>query len=197
MIVDRAQVAAALPGYELGAQLGAGAYGLVLAGRHRRLNRQVAIKVLTADHDAAAGSFDAEARLLASMDHPHIVRVHDYTEDHDLCLIVMELLAGGTLTRRRKGMSPEGACAVGLAVASALSHAHGQGVLHRDIKTDNMLFDATGLLKVTDFGIAKIVEGSAATASAVIGTPTYMAPEQIRGGRLGPATDLYALGVSC
>ncbi|WP_322768687.1 WD40 repeat domain-containing serine/threonine protein kinase, partial [Frankia sp. Cr1] len=130
-----------------------------------------------------------------ALDHPHIVRVYDAVAADDLHLIVMELLGGGTLTRRRAGMSAEAACAVGLAVAAALSCAHGRGVLHRDIKPDNILFDTAGLLKVTDFGIAKIVEGSATTASAVIGTPRYMAPEQILGGRLSPATDLYALGV--
>ncbi len=198
MIVNEAQVAAALPGYDLGAKLGAGAFGLVLAGRHRGLNRQVAIKILAAGHDGHDGAdagFAAEAQLLAAMDHPHVVRVYDYVENDDLCLIVMELLGGGTLTRRRAGMSPQAACAVGLAVAAALSCAHSQGVLHRDIKTDNMLFDTAGLLKVTDFGIAKILTGSAATASAIIGTPMYMAPEQITEGRLGPATDLYALGI--
>ncbi|OHV36762.1 serine/threonine protein kinase [Parafrankia soli] len=195
MIVDRARVAAALPGYELGGQLGAGAFGLVLAGRHRGLDRPAAIKVLAAGPDGETGGFAAEAQLLAALDHPHVVRVHDYVEADDLHLIVMELLGGGTLTVRRKTeISPEGACAVGLAVAAALACAHGRGVLHRDIKPDNILFDTAGLLKVADFGIAKIVEGSAATASQVAGTPAYMAPEQILAGRLGPATDLYALG---
>ncbi len=195
MIVDRARIGAVLPAYELGAELGTGAFGLVLAGRHRRLDRHVAIKVLAAGHDGVITDFAAEARLLAGIDHPHVVRVYDYVEAGDLHLIIMELLGGGTLTRRRVGLPQEDACAVGLAVAAALSCAHGQGMLHRDIKTDNMLFDTTGLLKVTDFGIAKIVEGSAATASALVGTPAYMAPEQITGGRLGPATDLYALGI--
>jgi serine/threonine protein kinase len=196
--VDRGQVAAALPAYELGARLGVGAFGLVLAGRHRRLNRDVAIKVLSVTYEEAeeaSARFVAEARILAGIDHPHVVRVYDYVEDDDLCLIVMELLAGGTLTRRRRGMSAEDACAVGLAVAEALTCAHGQGVLHRDIKSDNILFNGDGLLKVTDFGIAKIFAGSAATASAIVGTPKYMAPEQLTGGRLGPATDLYALGM--
>ncbi len=194
MIVDRARVAAALPAYELGAELGSGGYGLVMAGRHRRLNREVAIKILSAVHDGAHASFESEARILAELDHPHVVRVYDYVEDDEMCLIIMELLAGGTLSRRRLGMPAEAACAVGLAAAEALSCAHAKGVLHRDVKPDNMLFDAAGLLKVTDFGIAKIFEGSATTASAVVGTPTYMAPEQITGGRLEPATDVYGLG---
>ncbi|WP_007514696.1 MULTISPECIES: WD40 repeat domain-containing serine/threonine protein kinase [Pseudofrankia] len=188
-------MAAALPGYELGAQLGQGAFGLVLAGRHQELHRDVAIKVLPAGPDGTIERGRAEARLLAALDHPHIVRVYDAVATDDLHLIVMELLAGGTLSRRRKGMAAETACAVGLAVADALGCAHRAGVLHRDIKPDNILFDAADLLKVTDFGIAKIVEGASTTASAVIGTPRYMAPEQLLGARLSPATDLYALGV--
>ncbi|WP_322753835.1 serine/threonine-protein kinase [Frankia sp. Cas3] len=196
MPFDPARVAAALPGYELGEVLGWGTFGLVLAGRHRRLNRDVAIKILVADLDDATAGFAAEAQLLAALDHPHVMRVHDYVADDDLHLIVMERLGGGTLTRRRADMSPQTACAVGLAVAAALSYTHDRGVLHRDIKPDNILFDDAGLVKVTDFGIAKIVAGSAAAASAVVGTPRYMAPEQqITGGRLGPGTDLYALGI--
>lgn len=188
-------MAAALPGYTIGAKLGAGAGGLVLAGRHRRLNRPVAVKVLPGGSEYAPGRFETEARLLAGMDHPHIVRVFDYVEADDLLLIVMELLDGGTLTRRRATLDPRGACAVGLAVAAGLSHAHVRGVLHLDIKPGNLLFDAAGTLKVADFGIAKMFEGTAVTATAVAGTPSYMAPEQITGGRLSPATDLYALGV--
>jgi WD40 repeat protein/serine/threonine protein kinase len=194
MIVDTERVAAALPGYELGRVLGQGSYGLVVAGRHRELRREVAIKILPVGEDGAAERGRAEARLLASLDHPHIVRVHDAVATSDLHLIVMEFLGGGPLSRRR-GMPAEATCAVGLAVAAALSAAHGRGVLHRDIKPDNILFDAAGLLKVTDFGIAKLVEGAATTASMVVGTPRYMAPEQILGGRLSHATDIYALGV--
>ncbi|WP_250290336.1 serine/threonine-protein kinase [Frankia sp. CiP1_Cm_nod1] len=195
MIEARRRIAAALPGYELGARLGRGAFGLVLAGRHRGLGRDVAVKMLPVDQDEATERSWNEARLLASLDHPHIVRVYDALAAEDLHLIVMELLAGGPLTRRRRDLAGETACAVGLAVAAALSYAHGQGVLHRDIKPANILFDAAVLPKVADFGIAKIAEGSATTASAVIGTPVYMAPEQILGGRLSAATDLYALGV--
>ncbi|MEX5631710.1 serine/threonine-protein kinase [Parafrankia sp. FMc2] len=196
VIIDRAQVAAALTGYELGGQMGAGVFGLVLAGWHRGLQHEVAIKVLAAGrHDGTAAGFAAEAVILAGLDHPHIVRVYDYVETDDLRLIVVEMLSGGTLTRHQATMSQQGACAVGLTVAGALSCAHSRGVLHRDIKPGNILFDSAGLLKVADFGIAKLLNREAATASAVIGTPLFMAPEQIMGGRLGPATDLYALGV--
>ncbi len=196
MIVDRERVENALPGYTVGGRLGSGAYGLVLAGEHRRMGRAVAIKVLEAagPEDVTSG-FAAEARVLAGLDHPHVLRVHDYVEAEGLCLVVMELLAGGTLARRRAGMGPQQACAVGLAVAGALEHAHDHGVLHRDIKADNVLFTRDGTPKVSDFGIAKLFEGASATASRMAGTPLYMAPEQIQGGRLRPSTDLYALGV--
>ncbi|AEH08067.1 MULTISPECIES: WD40 repeat domain-containing serine/threonine protein kinase [Protofrankia] len=196
MTVDRARVAAALPGYELGDELGAGTFGVVLAGWHRSLQRDVAIKMMLGKHGRAAAGFATEARVLAALDHPHVVRVYDYVETGELRLLVMEMLAGGTLTCcHQAGMLQEGACAVGLAIAAALACAHSRGVLHRDIKPDNILFDTTGLLKVVDFGLAKQVGGLPVTASAVAGTPLYMAPEQIDGGRLGPATDLYALGV--
>ncbi|MEX5635077.1 protein kinase domain-containing protein [Parafrankia sp. FMc2] len=192
MIVDRSRVAAAVPNYVLGEQLGSGAFGLVLRAEHRRMRRPAAIKVMPAE--GARIDFAAEARLLAGLDHPHVVRVYDYVEGDDLCLVVMELLAGGTLTRRREGLTAGQICAVGLAVAAALGHAHDRGVLHRDVKADNILFAADGTVKVGDFGIAKLFEGSAATVSKVVGTPVSMAPEQIDvGGRLGPATDLYAL----
>jgi serine/threonine protein kinase len=168
----------------------------VLAGWHQQTDRPVAIKVMEAEGpEGVSLDFAAEVRVLRGLDHPHVVRAFDYVEAEGLCLVVMELLAGGTLSGRRAGIGPEQACAVGLAVAAALGHAHGRGVLHRDIKADNILFAADGTAKVGDFGIAKLFEGSAATASRIAGTPMYMAPEQIEGGRLGPATDLYALGV--
>ncbi|CAO5161147.1 eukaryotic-like serine/threonine-protein kinase [Frankia sp. AiPs1] len=195
MIVDRVRVAEAVPHYVLGEELGSGAFGLVLRARHRQMRRPAAIKVMPAR--TAGGEridFGAEARLLGGLDHPHVVRVYDYVEADDLCLVVMELLAGGTLTRRRGTLTPEQVCVVGLSVAAALGHAHDRGVLHRDVKADNILFASDGTAKVGDFGIAKLFEGSATTASKVAGTPASMAPEQIEGGRLGPATDLYALG---
>ncbi len=195
MIIDRGQLAAALPGYEVKVELGAGAFGQVLAAQHRQLGRDVAVKVLAVNSDIAHARFLAEARLLARMDHRHIVRVHDYVEHDGLCLIIMELLAGGSLTRRLPGIQGRQACAVGVAIAEALAYAHSQRVLHRDIKPDNVLFDAAGLVKVTDFGIAKIFDGSQVSASVIAGTPPYMAPEQIMGSQLGPATDIYALGV--
>ena len=197
MLINRSQVEAALPGYQVEGDLGKGGYGLVLAGQHKLIGRKVAIKVLldTSDDPDLRERFLSEARVLAELDHPHVVRIHDYVEYQGTCLLVMELLPGGTLKQRmaREPISPETTCALGLAAAAALSTAHSHGVLHRDVKPDNMMFAGDGLLKVTDFGIAKIFDGAETTASAILGTPRYMAPEQIMGSRLYPATDLYAL----
>lgn len=195
--IDRARVAAALPRYALGEQLGSGSFGLVLAGRHLDLERAVAVKVLPindpADGPALGAAFRAEARMLSRLDHPHIVRIYEYIGQDDYCLLIMELLGGGTLAQHR--LPAPAACAVGLAVADALSHAHGQGVLHRDIKPDNILFTVAGQPKLTDFGIGRVFEGASGSTSHLAGTPRYMAPEQITGRHLGPAVDQYALGV--
>ncbi len=193
-IVDRARVAAALPSYTIGDEIGSGAFGVVLAARHGALDRPVAVKVLTNTMPQAAANFLTEARTLAQFDHPHIVRSYDYVTHDDLCLLVMELLAGGTLARRQLPLPA--ACAVGLAVADALAFSHGRGVLHRDIKPANILLAGTGQPKLVDFGIAKILEGSAVSASQVIGSPRYMAPEQIRGERLSAAVDLFGLSTA-
>ncbi|MEX5712120.1 serine/threonine-protein kinase [Parafrankia sp. FMc6] len=187
--VDRARIAHALPRYTLGDQLGSGSFGLVIAGHHQDLDRPVAIKILVA---ALADDFRAEARMLSRLDHPHIVRIYDYVAQDDLCLLIMEKLGGGSLAQHR--LRAEAALAVGVAVADALAHAHAHGVLHRDIKPDNILFTDAGQPKLTDFGIGKIVEGGAGTVSRAVGTPKYMAPEQITGAPVGPPADLYALG---
>ncbi len=203
--IDLGRVSAALPGYELGDELGRGGFGVVLGARHRLIDRAVAVKVLldtaetgdSSDGDGGLRSrFLGEARVLAGLDHPHVVRIYDYVESDGLCLLVMEQLTGGSLRGRGRSLSaPASAGALGVAAAVALAAAHGRGVLHRDIKPDNLLFTADGTPKVADFGIAKIVEATAATTTGLVGTPRYMAPEQITGGRLGPGTDLYALGV--
>ncbi len=203
MTLDRDRVTAALPAYEIGGELGRGGWGVVLAGRHRQLGREVAIKQLPrafAADPAVRARFVAEARLLASLDHPHIVPVYDYVESDGLCLLVMEKLPGGTVWSRftSTGITPEAACALVLAACAGLHAAHQRGILHRDVKPENLMFSAGGALKVTDFGIAKVVGGPdtmATRAGEVIGTPAYMAPEQAQAAELGPPTDVYAAGV--
>ena len=194
---------AALPGYEIGAELGRGAFGVVVAGRHRQLGREVAIKQLApglVSDDAVRSRFLAEAQVLASIDHPHIVPVYDYVEHDDACILVMERLAGGTVWRRfvDRGFDQRTACAIALVVCSGLSSAHQHGVLHRDMKPENVLFGEDRVLKVTDFGIARVLgddDTLATRAGELLGTPAYMAPEQASGADLGPTTDVYAAGV--
>jgi serine/threonine protein kinase len=194
MLYNRTLIEAALPQYEVGTQLGEGGFGVVLAGRHRRLARPVAIKLLTADGPDMERRFLVEAQVMAGFDHPHLVRVHDYAEAGGLCLLVMEHLPGGTLAGRIPRLSIQQSCAIGLAVADALDAVHQHGIVHRDIKPDNVLFTADGAVKVTDFGLAKLFEGTSVTTGAMLGTPAYVSPEQILGQQVGPATDVYSLG---
>ncbi|WP_280449186.1 serine/threonine-protein kinase [Nocardia brasiliensis] len=191
----------ALPAYDIGAELGRGGCGVVLAGTHRRLRRPVAIKQIPAQfvHDEQVRRrFVAEARVLAAIDHPHVVRVFDYLEHEELCLLVMEYLPGGTVGERfaTDGYDFASAVAIALSCTAGLAAAHRHRVLHRDVKPANLMFAAGGAIKLTDFGIAKIVGGDetlVTKAGDIIGTPSYIAPEQARGQPLSPATDVYAL----
>ncbi len=201
MNFDRELLSAALPAYEIGGELGQGGMGVVVSGQHRQLGRRVAIKQLPEAFAADPGvrrRFTAEAQVLASLDHPHVVPVYDFVEREGICLLVMELLPGGTLRSRVAGggCTAPYAVAVSLACLSGLSAAHRRGILHRDVKPENMLFAGSGVLKVTDFGIAKVIGGPGTVLTRVgdvVGTPAYIAPEQVRGGKLSPATDVYAL----
>jgi len=201
--LDQDRIVAALPAYDIGEELGRGSWGVVLAGVHRQLGRPVAIKQLPRDFSADPAvrrRFLAEGRLLASLDHPHIVPIYDFVENDGVCLFVMERLTGGTLWSRfkRDGLTFEGSCAAILATCSALHYAHSHGVLHRDVKPHNLMLTGEGILKVTDFGIAKVVGGSetvATRAGQILGTPAYMAPEQAQSGELTPRTDVYATGM--
>jgi len=201
MVVDD-RVVAALPSYEIGSELGRGACGVVLAGRHRQLGRLVAIKQLPSafgTDTAVRARFIAEARVLATLDHPHVVAIYDFVDYEGLCLLVMERLTGGTVWSRfhAGGFTPDVSCAILLAVCAGLHHAHQHGVLHRDVKPENLMFSGEGTLKVTDLGIAKVIGGSSTLATRrgeVLGTPAYIAPEQALGYELTPATDVYAAG---
>lgn len=203
MSLDRDRVEAALPGYEIGGELGRGGWGVVLEGRHRQLQREVAIKQLPpafASDATVRARFVAEARVLASLDHPHVVPVFDYVEKEDICLLVMEKLPGGTVWKEfsTTGLTMPSVCAIVMAACAGLNAAHAKGILHRDVKPENLMFSATRTLKVTDFGIAKVLAGSetkATRAGEILGTPAYMAPEQVLNKELTPATDVYAVGM--
>ena len=199
---ETARLVAALPQYRIGGRLGAGGMGVVYAAVHHRLGREVAVKQLPSGHAQDAGMaarFEREARLLAGLDHPHIVPVYDYVAAGNVHLLVMEKLDGGSVWSRLHGdgLTGEQACAVGLAMLAGLQAAHQAGVLHLDVKPKNLLFTAGGVLKVADFGISQVVSEGATLvtrAGEVIGTPAYIAPEQALGNPLTPAADLYAAG---
>jgi len=189
-----------LPGYTFERELGRGAMGIVYLAHHESLGRRVAVKELQgalAADPATRSRFVVEAKVMASLDHPHVVPVYDFVEQDDRCVLVMEQLPGGTVWDHfvSDGMTMPRAAAIVLATCSAMQHAHDQAVLHRDIKPENLMFDGSGSMKVTDFGIARVVNGASTRATAagsVLGTPAYMAPEQAEGHEVGPAVDVYA-----
>lgn len=197
-----AAMAAALPQYTIGEKIGSGGMGVVFAGTHRSLGRQVAIKQLPADMADRAGvseQFDREARVLASLDHPHIVPVYDYVQSGRDNLLVMERLDGGTVYDRVQfeGVTGEQACAITLAMLAGLHAAHRAGILHLDVKPKNLLFTTQGVMKVADFGIAQVISEGATLVThggEVLGTPAYIAPEQAMGNALSPAADVYSAG---
>ena len=203
MTGDRELVEAALPGYELGDVLGRGSCGVVHTATHRRLGRVVAIKVLPrsfASNADVRARFAHEAQLLASFDHPHIVPIYDYVEDNGVCLLVMEFMSGGNVWTRfsNEGFRFEASVAIAVATALALNYAHSRDILHRDVKPDNLLFAKNGAVKVSDFGLAKVMGGAATMMTRtgqILGTPAYIAPEQALAEPITPATDVYSLGV--
>ncbi|WP_322754609.1 protein kinase domain-containing protein [Frankia sp. Cas3] len=179
--------------YELRGRLGGGGFGDVFQAWDRRLERLVAIKAMTvASADERRRASD-EAKLLARLNHPHLVNIFDADDVEDLFLLFMEFVAGKALDKVSRGLPPETVCGIGLAAGDALAYVHGRPMLHRDIKPANLLLADDGTLKIVDFGIAKLLEHTAAFGQT--GTPFWMAPEQRNFAELGPATDLYSLGL--
>jgi hypothetical protein len=202
MDLDRNLVAAALPGYVVGDEIGRGGWGSVFQAQHVALGRNVAVKQLPrafANDPSALDRFISEARIIGQLDHPHIMKVYDFVEHDGTWLIVMELLSGGTLWEyfSAYGTRADQACGIALAMCSALEAAHDHGILHRDIKPENILFSSEGVARLGDFGIAMEVDLDVrrTRAGEVIGTPTYMSPEQAWGHDLGPPSDIYSLGI--
>jgi serine/threonine-protein kinase len=197
------EIDAALPDYVVEKEIGRGGMGVVFLGHHARLGRRVAIKELPpsfAADPSVRDRFSTEARTLASLAHPHIVPIYDYVEREGLCLIVMEELPGGTVWDRftTAGLTPPTACAIVMACCAALDHAHHEGVLHLDVKPDNLMFADNKAIKVTDFGISRVVSGDHTLGTLdgqVLGTPAYMSPEQAKGDELTKASDVYSTGV--
>ena len=189
--------------YSLERELGRGGMGVVYLAREVRLDRPVAIKLLP-PHQAGDGHlrdrFLREARTAAKLSHPHLIPIFAVDEAGEFVFFAMGYVAGETLTERiqRRGpLGPSDAGRVLREVAWALAYAHSQGVVHRDVKPDNiMLEEATGRALVADFGIAGLVRGAAGLdGGEVIGTPEFMSPEQALGEHVDARSDLYALGV--
>jgi serine/threonine-protein kinase len=182
---------------ELIEEVGHGGMGSVWRARHLKLDRIVAVKFLSealaCDPDFA-GRFAREARLLARLQHPGIVAVHDFASAGGQSYIVMEYFDGRPLSELIP-LPPERAVAVARQVLEALQYAHERGVVHRDLKPANILLSDSGRVKVTDFGIARLVDEPAPiTKAGALGTPQYMAPEALAGGAPDPRMDVFSAG---
>lgn len=193
--------------YEVQSILGSGGMATVYRGFDHNLQRPVAIKVLSglaASQPDFAERFRQEARMIARLRHPHIVQVYDFGVLDQVAYMVQELLPGQTLSERlaelaaRNQPMPRREIVVVIQqLAAALDAAHAAGIIHRDLKPSNALYNAEGALVLTDFGIAKSMAPDATKTQTgiILGTPTYVSPEQARGEALTPASDIYALGV--
>ncbi len=188
--------------YELLEKIGEGGMSRVYRGRDNLLRRSVAVKILkdqmTGDADFIR-RFRREAQAAAGLSHPHIVNVYDVGEENEIYYIVMEYVDGKNLKQyiREKGrLAVSEAVAIARQIAEALAQAHAAGVIHRDIKPQNILFSRDGQVKVADFGIAIAADGSTLTCSDdVFGSVHYFSPEQARGNLAGKQSDLYSLGI--
>jgi serine/threonine protein kinase/tetratricopeptide (TPR) repeat protein len=189
--------------YRIVEKLGQGGMATVFKAYHPALDRYVAIKVMhpafTEDPNFLA-RFQREARIVAKLDHPHIVPIYDFAEHKDHPYLVMRFVEGKTLKARlrRETLDTEQVLRIVRAVGKALTYAHGQGVLHRDIKPSNVLLTPEGGVYLTDFGLARMAEAGESTLSRdmMVGTPQYISPEQAKGVReLDARTDIYSLGV--
>ncbi|MDB6079506.1 MAG: serine/threonine protein kinase, partial [Akkermansiaceae bacterium] len=200
------EMRAAFPQFEILECIGHGGMGVVYKVRHPQLDRLLALKVLLPGLRADPGfavRFTREARILARLDHPNIVAVHDYGESAGLCWLTMEYVEGVNLRQAMQvaKFTPEQALAVIPELCAALQYAHDHGILHRDIKPENILLDAAGRVKIVDFGIARLTsEDPTRTVltetGAALGSVSYIAPEQIeQPHRVDHRADLYSLGV--
>ena len=193
--------------YTIEKELGKGAMGVVYLGKDPKIGREVAIKTMALSTEfegdelqEAKDRFFREAESAGKLDHPNIVRIFDAGDEHDLAYIAMEFLKGKDLVPNSKvpNLLPfDEMCDVMMKVADALHHAHEQGVFHRDIKPANIMYDAEAKLpKVADFGIARVTDSSKTKTGMVLGTPSFMSPEQLAGKKIDGRSDLFSLGVT-
>jgi CHASE2 domain-containing sensor protein/predicted Ser/Thr protein kinase len=192
--------------YEVQKELGQGAMGTVYLGEDPKIHRAVAIKTMSLaaefEGDALADAkerFFREAESAGRLNHPNIVAIYDAGEEHDLAYIAMEFLKGKDLSKNTTAdnlLPLEEVLDIGIQCAEALDYAHRMGVVHRDVKPSNMMYDRdTHTVKLTDFGIARITDSSKTRTGTVLGTPNYMSPEQALGDKVDGRSDLFSLGV--
>ncbi len=188
--------------YRIEGELGRGAMGIVYRARDAVLERSVALKelpVYLAQDAERVSRFRQEARVLARLSHPNIVHLYDLIEEEGRILLAMELVEGGdleTLLEERGALPVPLAARLGVQIAEALAYTHERGIVHRDLKSANVLLTAQGVPKITDFGLAKLAQSSQATQEgAILGSPLYMSPEQAAGRPADHRSDLYSLGI--
>jgi serine/threonine-protein kinase len=188
--------------YQILAELGQGAMGVVYEARDPTLERHVALKTVRLPSNMQNSNefrarFHAEAKSAGQLSHPNIVTIYDFGEADDTAFIAMELLRGETLRELldRQRFSVRRAVRYAIQIADGLSAAHALGVIHRDIKPANVVRLESGILKITDFGIAQLPASNLTQAGTLLGTPRYMSPELIRGVRVDPRSDIFSLGV--
>ncbi|HET9221028.1 MAG TPA: serine/threonine-protein kinase, partial [Roseiflexaceae bacterium] len=196
-----------IKGYELRAQIGVGGYGVVYRAVQPSVGREVAVKIILpqyANHPDFIRRFEAEAQLVARLEHPHIVPLYDYWRQPDSAFLVMRYIRGGSLHDRLTGQpwSPQAVTGLLDQLGAALTIAHRHGVIHRDLKPANILLDEDDNAYLADFGIAKDLGAPGETGvpattqtGAVVGSPAYISPEQIKAEAITPQTDIYSLGI--
>ncbi len=205
VIIQGAKQAPTLGRYEITKELGKGAMGIVYLGKDPKINRQVAIKTVRFEDDlpedqmkAIKERFFREAESAGNLSHPNIIRIYDAGEDYDVSYIAMELLDGDDLKKnceKGKLLPMKEVLDIVAKVADALDYAHQQGVVHRDIKPANIMMLKNGTIRVTDFGIARILSSSKTQTGTVLGTPSYMSPESVAGKKVDGRADIFSLGV--
>jgi serine/threonine-protein kinase len=196
------EVGQVLDKYELLERVGQGGMAIVYRGLDRTLRRQVAVKVLhrhLAEHQEARDRFEREAQAVAKLRHENILEIFDYASAAEDAYIVTEFIDGATLKQSITDHPPRHAeigAMIVLQIGRALAHAHGQGILHRDVKPENVMIRSDGVVKLTDFGISQMLDLQRMTVTGqLLGSPAYMSPEHVEGQQLDFRTDVFAAGI--
>ena len=188
--------------YKIVKKIAFGGMGVVYKGIHTKLEQEVAIKVLSpqfSSNQIMKSKFLSEAKIQAQLSHPNVVNIMNYIEDEDETYLIMEYIDGETLEdllERKSKLSIEESIIISKGILSALSYMHSKGLVHRDIKPSNIMFNKEGTVKVTDFGITKLIGDDKNTKTGLVGSYTYMSPEQILGEEVCIQSDIYSFGIT-